>query len=160
MKFSQSLISACFFKTKSFESEINSRTAVFKRLLKRSIFDSRFLCSANGGFPLAVKRKLYYERINRAGWNFSAKMCQVILTISEPVPPSENTSSAIYSDITEKAEPVPLSKNTSSAIYSDNMEKAEPVPLSKTHHQRYTPIAQKKRNQFRFPKYIISDILR
>ena len=87
-------------------------------------------------------------------------MCQVILTISEPVPPSENTSSAIYSDITEKAEPVPLSKNTSSAIYSDNMEKAEPVPLSKTHHQRYTPIAQKKRNQFRFPKNIISDILR
>ena len=49
---------------------------------------------------------------------------------AEPVPLSQNTSSVVYSESTEKAESVPLSENTSSTIYSDSMEKSEPVPLS------------------------------
>ena len=30
-----------------------------------SCWTNRRICSANGGFPLAVKRELYYEQTNR-----------------------------------------------------------------------------------------------
>ena len=63
--------------------------------------------------------------------NISSAIYSDSMEKAEPVPLSENTSSTIYSDSMEKTEPVPLPENTSSTIYSDSTEKAEPVPLSK-----------------------------